>query len=110
MPYYLSLPPKGPSFYANVYHPAFNVDADEALEAVDRFVNHTRAVGKGVQSLRNIFGKVREARVGRCISPRRWELVAHGHNRDVEGGAALILHAAILDHLEVARFGAYHRT
>ncbi|OJT05142.1 Sorting nexin lst-4 [Trametes pubescens] len=63
LPYYLSLPPKGPSFYANVYHPAFNVDADEALEAVDRFVNHTRAVGKGVQSLRNIFGKVREARV-----------------------------------------------
>ncbi|KAI0761285.1 PX-domain-containing protein [Trametes elegans] len=63
LPYYLSLPPKGPSFYANVYHPAFNVDADEASEAIDRFVNHTRAVGKGVQSLRNIFGKVREARV-----------------------------------------------
>ncbi|KAH9888059.1 hypothetical protein C8Q73DRAFT_201136 [Cubamyces lactineus] len=63
LPYYLSLPPKGPSFYANVYHPAFNVDAEEASEAVDRFVNHTRAVGKGVQSLRNIFGKVREARV-----------------------------------------------
>ncbi|OSD05124.1 PX-domain-containing protein [Trametes coccinea BRFM310] len=63
LPYYLSLPPKGPSFYANVYHPAFNVDAEEASEAIDRFVNHTRAVGKGVQSLRNIFGKVREARV-----------------------------------------------
>ncbi|KAI8972878.1 PX-domain-containing protein [Trametes punicea] len=63
LPYYLSLPPKGPSFYANVYHPAFNVDAEEASEAVDRFVNYTRAVGKGVQSLRNIFGKVREARV-----------------------------------------------
>ncbi|KAI0628557.1 PX-domain-containing protein [Trametes polyzona] len=63
LPYYLSLPPKGPSFYANVYHPAFNVDADEASEAVERFVNHTRAVGKGVQSLRNIFGRVREARL-----------------------------------------------
>ncbi|TFK82332.1 PX-domain-containing protein [Polyporus arcularius HHB13444] len=63
LPYYLSLPPKGPGFFANVYHPAFNVDADEASEAVDRFVNHTRAVGKGVQGLRNIFGKVREARV-----------------------------------------------
>ncbi|EJF59294.1 hypothetical protein BD309DRAFT_1031315 [Dichomitus squalens] len=63
LPYYLSLPPKGPSFFANVYHPAFNVDADEASETIDRFVNHTRAVGKGVQGLRNIFGKVREARV-----------------------------------------------
>ncbi|KAI0353964.1 PX-domain-containing protein [Trametes cingulata] len=63
LPYYLSMPPKGPSFYANVYHPAFNVDAEEASEATDRFVNHTRAVGKGVQGLRNIFGKVREARV-----------------------------------------------
>ncbi|KAI0754215.1 PX-domain-containing protein [Daedaleopsis nitida] len=63
LPYYLSLPPKGPSFFANVYHPAFNVDADDASEAIDRFVNHTRAVGKGVQGLRNIFGKVREARV-----------------------------------------------
>ncbi|RPD54958.1 PX-domain-containing protein [Lentinus tigrinus ALCF2SS1-6] len=63
LPYYLSLPPKGPSFFANVYHPAFNVDSDEASEAIDRFVNHTRAVGKGVQGLRNIFGKVREARV-----------------------------------------------
>ena len=63
LPYYLSLPPKGPSFFAHVYHPAFNVDGDEASEAIDRFVNHTRAVGKGVQGLRNIFGKVREARV-----------------------------------------------
>ncbi|PIL23132.1 hypothetical protein GSI_14441 [Ganoderma sinense ZZ0214-1] len=63
LPYYLSLPAKGPSFFANVYHPAFNVDAEEASEAIDRFMNHTRAVGKGVQGLRNIFGKVREARV-----------------------------------------------
>ncbi|KAI0918426.1 hypothetical protein AcV5_002420 [Taiwanofungus camphoratus] len=63
LPHYLSLPAKGPSFYANVYHPAFNLDADDAAEAVDRFMTHTRAVGKGVQGLRNIFGKIREARV-----------------------------------------------
>ncbi|KAH9852382.1 PX-domain-containing protein [Lenzites betulinus] len=63
LPYYLALPPKGPAFYANVYHPAFNVDAEEASDAVDRFVNHTRVVGKGIQSLRNIFGRVREARM-----------------------------------------------
>jgi len=60
-PMYLSLPAAGPAFYANVYHPAFNVDADDATEAVDKFVNHTRAVGKGVQGLRNIFGTVRGA-------------------------------------------------
>ena len=60
----MSLPPKGPSFYAQIYHPAFNVDADDATDAIDRFVSHTKAVGKGVQGLRNIFGRVREARVG----------------------------------------------
>ena len=65
LPYYLSLPPKGPSFFANVYHPAFNVDAEDASEAIDRFVSHTKAVGKGVQGLRNIFGQVREARIGK---------------------------------------------
>ncbi|CCM00641.1 uncharacterized protein FIBRA_02678 [Fibroporia radiculosa] len=63
LPQYLSLPPKGPSFYAEVYHPAFNLDADEASETVDKFVSHTRAAGKGVQGLRNIFGKIREARI-----------------------------------------------
>ncbi|KZT70045.1 hypothetical protein DAEQUDRAFT_690082 [Daedalea quercina L-15889] len=63
LPHYLTLPPKGPSFYAQVYHPAFNVDADDATDAIDRFLNHTKAVGKGVQGLRNIFGTVREARV-----------------------------------------------
>ncbi|TFK49029.1 PX-domain-containing protein [Heliocybe sulcata] len=63
LPYHLSLPPAGPSFYAHVFHPAFNLDADDATDAVDRFDAHTRAVGKGVQGLRNIFGQVREARV-----------------------------------------------
>lgn len=63
-PQHLSMPPAGPSFYAHVFHPAFNVDADEASETVDRFQTHTRAVGKGVQGLRNIFGRVREARLG----------------------------------------------
>ncbi|KAH9916993.1 uncharacterized protein BXZ73DRAFT_92431 [Epithele typhae] len=63
LPFYLSLPTKGPTFFANVYHPAFNIDADEAEEAISRFVSHTKAVGKGVQGLRNIFGQVREARI-----------------------------------------------
>lgn len=68
LPYYLALPPKGPSFYAQVYHPAFNVDAEDAEEALDRFVGHTHAVGKGVQTLRAVFSKIREARVGEKIS------------------------------------------
>ena len=63
-PQYLSLPPAGPSFYANVYHPAFNVDADEANETIDKFVTHTKAVGRGVQGLRNVYGSIRQAGVG----------------------------------------------
>ncbi|KDQ50377.1 hypothetical protein JAAARDRAFT_211785 [Jaapia argillacea MUCL 33604] len=63
VPYHLALPPAGPSFYAHVFHPAFNLDAEDAAEAVERFDNHTKAIGKGVQSLRNIFGQVRESRI-----------------------------------------------
>ncbi|KAL1742546.1 hypothetical protein HDZ31DRAFT_42969 [Schizophyllum fasciatum] len=60
---HLSVPAAGPSFYARVFHPAFNVDAEDAADAVERFDAHTRAVGKGVQALRNVFGRVREARL-----------------------------------------------
>ncbi|KAF7325862.1 SH3 and PX-domain-containing 3 [Mycena kentingensis (nom. inval.)] len=63
VPQHLSMPAAGPSFYARVFHPDFNVDADEASESVERFDTHTRAVGKGVQGLRNIFGRVRDARI-----------------------------------------------
>ncbi|KAF5379083.1 hypothetical protein D9615_005912 [Tricholomella constricta] len=63
VPQHLAMPAAGSTFYARVFHPAFNVDAEDAEEAVDRFNAHTKAVGKGVQGLRNIFGRVREARV-----------------------------------------------
>ncbi|KAJ6588777.1 PX-domain-containing protein [Mycena capillaripes] len=63
VPQHLAMPAAGPSFYARVFHPDFNVDAEDAAEAVDRFDTHTRAIGKGVQGLRNIFGRVRDARV-----------------------------------------------
>ncbi|KAG6854104.1 hypothetical protein C0991_010518 [Blastosporella zonata] len=63
IPQHLAMPAAGPTFYARVFHPSFNVDAEDAQEAVDRFEAHTKAVGKGVQGLRNIFGRVREARV-----------------------------------------------
>lgn len=64
LPKHLNMPPAGPTFYARVFHPAFNLDADDAQEAVERFDVHTKAVGKGVQGIRNIFGKIREARIG----------------------------------------------
>lgn len=66
------MPPAGPSFYARVFHPAYNVDAEDASEAVERFDTHTRAVGKGVQGLRNVFGRVRDARIGREYLIYQW--------------------------------------
>ncbi|KAK7056363.1 hypothetical protein VNI00_002917 [Paramarasmius palmivorus] len=63
VPYHLSMPAAGPSFYAHVFHPAFNLDLEDAEDAVSRFATHTKSVGKGVQGLRNIFGRVRESRV-----------------------------------------------
>lgn len=58
------MPAAGPAFYARVFHPAYNIDVEDAEDALDRFDTHTKAVGRGVQDLRNIFGRVREARVG----------------------------------------------
>jgi len=63
-PQHLSAPAAGPMFYARVYHPAFNVDKEDAEETIIAFQNHARAVGVGVQGLRSSFAKVREARVG----------------------------------------------
>ncbi|KAG0697584.1 hypothetical protein DFH29DRAFT_142761 [Suillus ampliporus] len=63
MPQLLAMPTAGPSFFAHVFHPAFNVDVDDATEVIDRFSRHTLAVGKGTQNLRNIFGRIREARL-----------------------------------------------
>ncbi|KAG1753610.1 uncharacterized protein EDB91DRAFT_1044009 [Suillus paluster] len=63
MPQLLAMPAAGPSFFAHVFHPAFNVDVDDATEAIDRFSRHTLAVGKGTERLRNKFGGIREARL-----------------------------------------------
>lgn len=64
MPQFLSMPAAGPSFFAHVFHPAFNVDSQDASDVIGKFDNHVRAVGKSVQGLRNIFNRVREARMG----------------------------------------------
>jgi len=68
LPYHLSLPPAGPQFYAHVFHPAFNLDADDAIETVHKFERHLKATGKGVQGLRKMFGSLRQARMGKHIS------------------------------------------
>ena len=64
MPQFLSMRAAGPSFFAHVFHPAFNFDIQDASEAIEKFDNHVRAVGKGVQGMRNTFNRVREARIG----------------------------------------------
>ncbi|KIY47422.1 hypothetical protein FISHEDRAFT_45363 [Fistulina hepatica ATCC 64428] len=63
IPQHLLLPPAGPSFYAIVYHPAYNVDAEDAVHADEGFETHVQAVGKGVQALRGVFLKYRESRI-----------------------------------------------
>ncbi|KAG8987328.1 hypothetical protein FRB94_013426 [Tulasnella sp. JGI-2019a] len=71
LPMYLAPPPApGPSFYGHVYHPDYNLDAEEAEEAIDRFQRHLRGVGQGVQGLRGVFGKVREANVEMSAAQR----------------------------------------
>lgn len=62
---HLARAPAGASFYAQVFHPAFSIDVEDASTAGERFDAHTKAVTRGVQDLRGIFGRVREARVGR---------------------------------------------
>lgn len=64
IPHHLSMPAAGSAFYARIFHPAFNIDVEEAEDAADRFDIHTKAVSKGVQGLRNVFVRVREARIG----------------------------------------------
>ena len=64
LPQHLSMPAAGPAFYANVYHPAFNLDLEDADDTLHCFQTHTKAVEKGIQGLRTVFGRVRESRIG----------------------------------------------
>lgn len=47
-----------------MYHPAFNLDAEDATEAVNRFERHLKAMDGSVEGVRSIFEKVRNARLG----------------------------------------------
>jgi sorting nexin-9/18/33 len=62
------MPPAGPSFYAQVYHPAYNVDTEDAQVAGDLFESHIKGVDAGVQDLRSTFTRIREARIGSYAS------------------------------------------
>ncbi|KAG8893567.1 hypothetical protein FRB99_001873 [Tulasnella sp. 403] len=71
IPRFLAPPPSpAASFYAHVYHPEFNVDEEDAQETVDKFERHLRVAGQGVQGLRGVFGKVREAGLEMSIAQR----------------------------------------
>ncbi|EJC97781.1 uncharacterized protein FOMMEDRAFT_149578 [Fomitiporia mediterranea MF3/22] len=63
LPYHLHTRPAGASFYSNVFHLPFQVDAEEVTETAERFENHTRAVSQGVQQLRGMYGRVKSARL-----------------------------------------------
>ena len=64
----MSMPAAGLAFYARVYHPAFNLDLEDAEDTLHCFQAHTKAVGKGIQRLRTVFGRVRESRIGSFLS------------------------------------------
>lgn len=53
-----------PYTFRSIYHPAFNLDLEDASDVIERFENHVGAVGRGVQGLRELWGRVREAERG----------------------------------------------
>ncbi|KAL5522561.1 hypothetical protein ACEPAG_8578 [Sanghuangporus baumii] len=60
-----------PSFYANVYHPPFQIDLEDARDVSERFANHAHAVAQGVQHMRGMFTRgVRQARVDMANAER----------------------------------------
>lgn len=100
------MPPAGPAFYARVYHPAYNVDKDDATDAIDRFDNHTRAVSKSVQTMRSMFAKVRDARIG-ALGPllvRPGKVLKMIENRNVEGRPSSLVFVAFTRHKQASCF------
>ncbi|KAF8597785.1 hypothetical protein BDV93DRAFT_479145 [Ceratobasidium sp. AG-I] len=62
LPHHLNTLPAGPVFYAHVFHPEFNLDADDCLEVVNRFERHVRGVDTRIDVLRAVMGQFRETR------------------------------------------------
>ncbi|EFI27068.1 Sh3px3 protein [Coprinopsis cinerea okayama7 len=92
LPEHLAMPPAGPSFYARVYHPAFNVDADEAQDSVGLFEAHTKAVDKG-----NTGGPSRF--VLHSIPSSHLDLTKHAA-RNVQGRKATFVFTTVIDHIQ----------
>ncbi|CAE6478129.1 unnamed protein product [Rhizoctonia solani] len=59
LPTYLSTLPAGPAFYASVFHPEFNLDADDTT---DEFEHHLKVFDERIGVLRGVMGGFREAR------------------------------------------------
>ncbi|KAF9015408.1 hypothetical protein BDQ17DRAFT_1386147 [Cyathus striatus] len=67
-----SLPSIGASFFANVYHPAFNIDVQDAEAAEKGFYAHIKANSLGIQCIRNIFSNIRDARIDLTLNTWCW--------------------------------------
>lgn len=48
----------------SIFHPSFNIDLEDAQDAIDRFEHHVVAADRGTQSLRDTFAKMREGEKG----------------------------------------------
>ncbi|EKM76773.1 hypothetical protein AGABI1DRAFT_78208 [Agaricus bisporus var. burnettii JB137-S8] len=63
LPQYTNISKSRFPFYSEIYHPAFNIDFEDASIASSTFSTHIRAVSRSVQGLRSMFTKVRESRL-----------------------------------------------
>ncbi|KAG8711808.1 hypothetical protein FRC09_020397 [Ceratobasidium sp. 395] len=88
LPQHLKTMPAGPVFYAHVFHPEFNLDADDCLEVVDRFERHVRQVDARIDGLRAVMGQFREARNSMSNAQRTLSLAFLSlitENRQIQG-------------------------
>lgn len=63
LPQYTNISKSRFPFYSEIYHPAFNIDFEDASIASSTFSTHISAVSRSVQGLRSMFTKVRESRL-----------------------------------------------
>ncbi|KAL7413741.1 hypothetical protein BDY24DRAFT_387978 [Mrakia frigida] len=63
-------PHVGPHFYANIFHPAYNLDLEDASSSISRFSTHINAVGRSVQRLREVVSKTREGEREQALNRR----------------------------------------
>ncbi|QRV75779.1 sorting nexin lst-4 [Ceratobasidium sp. AG-Ba] len=90
LPQHLQTLPAGPTFYAHVFHPEFNLDADDCLAVVDRFERHVKLVDGRIDVLRSVMGGFREARnsmsnAQRMLSLAFLSLISENRNTNAEG-------------------------